>query len=131
MWKYEDYYTNVPWFESLEEITNEDDLYQNRYIDLNFEPMAISRDRIELHVEFRALNNFVNVGGGVNTFITENFVSINDFLIEFANSVNDYFTEALLGLDHNKLRFGIEIETCTRISDINVRYPSLAKRRRT
>ena len=131
MWKYGDYYTNVPWFESLEELTNEDnDFYQNRYIDLNFQPMVISRDRIELHVEFRALNNFVNVGGGVNTFITENFVSINNFLNEFANCVNEYFTEALLGISPENLRFGIEIETCTKISDIKVKYPPLAKRRR-
>ena len=132
MWKYGDYYTNVPWFESIEELTNEDnDFYQNRYIDLNFQPMVISRDLIELHVEFRALNNLVNIGGGVNTFILERFENIKNFLNNFAIDVNKYFNESLTGLNNRNLRFGIEIETCTKISEIKSMYPSLTKRRRT
>jgi hypothetical protein len=128
LFQYKDYYTNVPFFERDDSI----DFYDYRYMDLNFQPMTERLDNgtRELHVEFRALNNLVNVGGGVNTFITENFVSINDFLNEFANSVNEYFTEALLGISPENLRFGIEIETCTNVDSIlQFSEPSPKKRR--
>lgn len=103
----------------------------SRYIDLNLEPIKHVGDGVmELHVEFRALINFVETGGGVNNFIlnkysaSEHVDSIKVYLARFARRVEQFFRECTNTIYQNNLftpdhlRFGIEIETCVNTEKI-------------
>lgn len=136
------YYTNIL-FDEIENLLSgqtldSQDVYDERYKDLNIVPSFDNLAIPEMHVEFRALNNLINIGGGINHHITDKFGNIYNFLSIFAKYVsilfekvfndldlirstdfeNEYFAnDSLLpeAFDESNLRFGIEIETCTHI----------------
>lgn len=144
------FYTNIP-FELIDRtlLNNTDDevydeqertYYDFRYYDLNIMPSIdiSNNDGIigKMHVEFRALNNLVNIGGGANDFITNKYQTINNFLSLFARCVKKLFEKVFKDMeefkildfdniysgipyifDENNLMFGLEIETCLYIEN--------------
>lgn len=117
------YYTNIP-FEDISKYLDDPDydgdIYNDRYIDLNITPSWYNSSNLECHVEFRALNNLIRVGGGeINDYIINRFGNIYNFLAEFVKNVSELFKNVFnylnLEFDENSLIFGIEIETCTHI----------------
>lgn len=117
------YYTNIP-FEDISKYLDDPDydvdIYNERYIDLNITPSWSNSSNLECHVEFRALNNLIRVGGGaINNYIINRFGNIYNFLAEFVKNVSELFKKVFnnlnLEFDENSLIFGIEIETCTHI----------------
>jgi len=120
------YYTNIP-FEDISKFLdnpydeeNDNSANEERYVDLNITPSwnVIDPEYPECHVEFRALNNLIQVGE-INNFIANKFGNIYNFLSLFTKYVSILFQKVFNDLnykfDKNSLRFGIEIETCTYI----------------
>lgn len=116
--------------------SNEDDLYQNRYKVLNLIPTFTdyfkakitqnSIEELQLHLEFRALENLTNWSGDLRTWIGRTFGSLQSYFQQFATYVSKFLKEVfetfntkvgasydtVLHYDPNHLRFGVEFETC-------------------
>ena len=131
----------------IKEIKEIDEIYEYRYFDLNIIPSINTfSDAIIFRIEFRALNNLVNIGGGLNDFYknkytnsTQEYISDYPFLYsffqEFFSKIEELFFNFLkfkykhiinpntINLGYfklkNKLKFGLEIETCANIKKIN------------
>lgn len=130
----------------IEEIEEIDEIYEYRYFDLNIIPSINTYlNKIIFRVEFRALNNLVNIGGGLNDFYknkytnsTQEYISDSPFLYsffqEFFSKIEELFFNFLkfkynhiikpntINLGYfklkNELKFGLEIETCANIKKI-------------
>jgi len=112
---------------------NYNKIYDNRYYDLNIVPSIIVYDddtiKLEPHFEFRAINNLMNIGGGINDFYGD-ISGLRDKIIMLINDIKDIFKDTIDHVkmddfDEKQLNFGIEIETCTKV----IKKPNVSNKR--